>query len=186
MAKVQPVPPTSWKKVGVVADQFINKFYPELLLSMGEFPVIDFLEFKLSKLKFTWEIVELTYGLEAEVDFEEKVLRISERTYEALHNGDRRARFTIMHEVGHIVLHSNHFEKIIRKEKPNIIMHRKNIPPYKDPECQANTFSACALMPAIHVFSLLDQGKAAFDIQTIFNVSTDAAINRVSSIGSYK
>ena len=70
MTKVQPVPPTSWKKVGTTADQFINRFYPKLLLNMDEFPVIDFLEFKLKELGFEWEVVELPHGLEAEVDFD--------------------------------------------------------------------------------------------------------------------
>lgn len=186
MSRVQPVGPMTWKNVGKEADRFISLFYPNLLLKPGPFPVLKFLEFQLHKLGWSWEIADLKHGCEAEVDFEYRVLRLSEQTYLDLHVGKQRARFTVMHEVGHIWLHSKHFEKILRKERPNVVMQRKKIPAYKDPECQANAFGSCALMPSRHVISMLAQGKGATELHTVFDVSTEAAMYKIKGIDKFK
>ena len=103
--RVQPVPPTSWKKIDEVVTRFITRFYPELLNTPGPFPVQEFLELRLSKIGYDYEVVDMPTGKEAETNFKDKIIRISSVTYEALCRNDGRARFTVMHEIGHVILH---------------------------------------------------------------------------------
>ena len=57
---------------------------------------------------------------------------------------DKRLRFTIAHELGHVVLIGNDASYLFfRKEG-------KELPPYKDPEKQANCFAAALLVPSFY------------------------------------
>ncbi len=57
--------------------------------------------------------------------------------YEGAIKGDCRDRFTLCHEIGHYFLH-----------QPNSISFaRGNIPVYRDPEWQANTFAGELMAP---------------------------------------
>lgn len=77
--------------------------------NLWEFPVIVFLELVLPIIfpKFHYEIIpndELS-GKYAETFPEEYFIRIREDVYLDANNGNGRARFTIAHEIGHLILH---------------------------------------------------------------------------------
>jgi hypothetical protein len=183
--RVQPVPGMPWKSIDVIVTRFIDNFYPELLNNPGEFPVQEFLELKLSKIGYDYEIAELPHGKEAETDFQEKVIRISVSTYEALCRNEGRARFTVMHEIGHAILHDKYFRGIIRKERPNIILNRKKIPAYKDPECQANVFASSALMPTKFIKGMCLRGTDEYEIAAMFAVSYSTALYRIKNLDKF-
>ncbi len=186
MSRVPIVTPMSWKKVDSETVELIRTFYPELLNNAKSFPVNDFMEFKLSKLGWDWEIAELSPKSEAEVNFDEKVLRVSEETYNGLYEQPEkgnRHRFTIMHEIGHICLHSRCFSRLQHKKRSDVVMHRRSeIKPYEDPECQANVFASCILMPTSHIINMLNDGKDFMDFSKIFKVSLEAAKYRQDGI----
>ena len=184
MERVQPVPGMSWKKVDIIVTKFISLFYPELLKNPAAFPVQDFLEFRLNELGYDWEIAELQ-GKEAETDFSEKIIRISPSTYNALCKNDGRARFTVMHEIGHVLLHNKYFRGIIRKENPNIKLQRSRIPSFRDPECQANVFAGAALMPTKIVKEMIKNGTDEYELSDLFGVSYSAACNRIDGISKF-
>ncbi|WP_438310766.1 ImmA/IrrE family metallo-endopeptidase [Sporosarcina sp. FA9] len=109
------------------------------------FPVVEFLELAMPELftAFEYEIVCISempneYG----VTYPEKnKICIREDVYERAIEGVERDRFTIAHEIGHFILH-----------KPgNIVLARletiEEIPAYRQPEWQANTFAGELLAP---------------------------------------
>lgn len=71
------------------------------------FPVIKFFELILPTLveDFTYEIVEYSQkpDKEGETTPSQNIIRIREDVYEKTVQGDGRARFTILHEIGHLL-----------------------------------------------------------------------------------
>lgn len=90
----------------------------------------------------------LTYKVLGEVDFESKEVRVSN----TLPKGSPRWRFTLAHELGHIILHSdaicqseiNAIEDAYDDEAPDIEISDETI---KRMEIQANSFASQLLIP---------------------------------------
>lgn len=97
---------------------------------------------------------------------ENKHIYIREDVYDRARQGHGRDRGTIIHEVGHALMHT-----------PDRIMYARNfqeaeIPVYAQPEWQAKVFAGEFLVPV----SLLDVGASASDIAEQFGVSNDSAL----------
>lgn len=99
---------------------------------------------------------------------------------------EKRERFTIAHELGHLFLHMGYRtnEELWEKQKNNVY-HRIGS---SEKEYQANEFAAAFLMPAnkylevlnnIAVGNMVDTSKIA----EYFNVSVEAASNRGKFLG---
>ena len=128
----------------------IRKFTLELrkLLKLENeiyFPVIPFLEVILPTIDPNFEFHIVT-GEELPNKYavaypEENLIKIREDVYERAINGVPRDRFTIAHEIGHLILHTDNRIALARD------MDMVNIPSYRDPEWQANTFAGELLVP---------------------------------------
>lgn len=93
--------------------------------------------------KFEWEICgkdNMQPGVYAYYDPVINKLTISEETYYGACNGIGRDRFTLAHEVGHYLLHSD--QAALQRVSPDI-----PLPAFRDPEWQANTFASEFLAP---------------------------------------
>lgn len=108
------------------------------------FPIIEFIEWVLPIIDggFDYEIVdesELPYGTYALTKPDEKLMLIRLDVYNDVCDDAGRARFTLAHELAHLLLHG----------KSNISFARatENVPAYRKPEWQANTFAAELLIP---------------------------------------
>lgn len=103
------------------------------------FPVIKFFELILPTLveDFTYEIVEYSQmpDKEGETTPSQNIIRIREDVYEKTVQGDGRARFTILHEIGHLLMHDNDRVALCRKSKD------APLKAYEDPEWQADVFA---------------------------------------------
>ena len=115
------------------------------------FPVMTFFELAMPKAmpEFSWMIAEepLPGGMEAcaypdgcEDHPGGPFIVLSSRVYEAAHRGDGRARHTVLHECGHILLHQQ------------VAVHHRGpigaeLRPYENSEWQASTFAGELLMP---------------------------------------
>ena len=99
------------------------------------FPIVKFLEYVLAGLGLKYEIVpdEEMRGVYAEAIPERGLLRISETTYNGACDGVHRDKFTIAHEIGHLLLHV--------PERVSFARSLDEIKPYESPEWQANTFA---------------------------------------------
>lgn len=132
------------------------------------FPIAEFLELGLPQIikSFELEIVlpeemPYEYGLTFP---EKKVIRLREDVYENAISGVGRDRFTVAHEIGHLLLHKPASLSLARNQ------FEKKIPAYKNPEWQANTFAAELLAPP-HII----RGMSAKEIALRCGVSVQAA-----------
>lgn len=97
------------------------------------------------------------------------VIKIREDVYLGAHDGNGRDRFTMIHEVGHLVQHDNvAFSRATTKHQF-----------YEDSEWQADTFAAELMMPREHVRQLC---KSPIDVMDAFGVSRSAANKRWSNL----
>ncbi len=90
------------------------------------------------------------------------IIRVREDVYVNAASGDPRSRFTLTHELGHLLFHTPKHMKLCRLET--------NLPAYMDPEWQANTFAGEFL-----VMRHLACGMSPFEIADKFNVSYSVA-----------
>lgn len=121
------------------------------------FPVLEFLEWVMPELHegFNYEIVDDLEGKYAVTYPEEDLIVLSRRTYDNAEKGIGRDRFTIAHEIGHFFLHRPGNLALYRIDDES---NTTDIPAYKDPEWQANTFAGELLAPAelIKGFSVIE------------------------------
>lgn len=102
---------------------------------------------------------------------EQLLIVLTEETYAKAIDNDPRTRFTIFHELGHLVL--SHSKKMHRSGS-------ENLKPFQDSEWQADQFAAEITMPLdlIKRFRLY----SAIGIQELFEVSAGAAETRYSKL----
>jgi len=144
------------------------------LIECTNVPVCHLFEWILEKLvqEFDWEIVS-----DDEMSEEGKTftgankIEIRESVYIAANNGDGRARFTIMHEIGHFFLHGPNRVALCR------LAPGEKLRPFEDPEWQADTFAAEFLMD----FDLI-QGMNYKQISDECGVTYGAAKTRIGKI----
>ena len=128
--------------------------------------VIRFLEHVLPEIdeSFNYEIVsdkELP-GMEGRTLPGEHLIQLPENVYYSARRGEGRARFTVIHEIGHYLL--------IDKNSVALCRANERIPAYRDPEWQANTLASALLMPPS-----LTAGMSQTEIASVFGVSAEAA-----------
>lgn len=134
---------TSFVAQGISRKQIraFTKYIRELcgLKDCVYFPVVEFLENILPNLidNFTYEIIEFSEmpDKEGETIPSCNTIRIREDVYEKANLGDGRARFTILHEVGHLLLHDNDRVTLCRKSD------NAPLKTYENPEWQADAFA---------------------------------------------
>lgn len=103
------------------------------------FPIVRFIEWCLPQLGLEYEILTVeemsdTYGL---TNTKENTLQIREDVYLGAIDGKPRDRFTLCHELGHFILHT----------PDRVSFARGEIPAYRNPEWQANTFAGELMAP---------------------------------------
>jgi hypothetical protein len=138
------------------------------------FQMADFLE-QLFRYGITYDVIEnheMPIGVEACSLPERLLMQLSEHTYNAACRDEPRARFTCIHELGHIVLaHA----RTLNRETPG-----RNIQAFEDSEWQANTFAAEFLMP-LHLIQAAGM-KSAAEIMLEFHASEPAAEVRIKKL----
>jgi Zn-dependent peptidase ImmA (M78 family) len=139
------------------------------------FPVVEFLEFGLAEVVdgmfYDVQSADLLGGREGAVDPVKRALYIREDVYAAVTNHDRRARFTVAHEIGHAVMHVGTLNRVLPRQQV--------IPPFCQPEWQANRFAAALLMPR-HLAAMFG---SVTEISVKFGVSVPAARLRGKTLG---
>lgn len=163
-----------------IADIRISADNVRSILEIGDTPQdinIGLLLDRLSvKYGITYDVldpVDMPYeDIEACWDPESVTMHIRSDVFAKVCADDPRARFTVMHELGHGLLgHRRTINRAGTDRKPEI---------YEDSEWQANQFAAELLMPlnVIHDKQL----NTAFKIEMHFKVSAQAAMKRVKQL----
>lgn len=142
---------------------------------VGFFPMAEFIE-----SWFDWGIGydvvepgELPVGVEACCVPEKGLIMLTLQTYENACYDNPRARFTVVHELGHLALaHTRAFHR----ERPDI----SEIKAFEDSEWQANTFAAEFLMPVEDIQRRRLRG--VYDVMERYGVSEPAAAKRIRDL----
>lgn len=146
-----------------------------LIPSGSDFDLGTFIE-GLERFGITYDIVDDTFlprGVEASCIPEKRVIYITASTYRDACRNDERARFTIFHELGHLLLaHSRTFHRDAKTD----------FPIYENSEWQADQFAAEILMP-LNVIRA-KRLTSARQLQEEFGVSFQAASYRLSKLRS--
>jgi hypothetical protein len=137
------------------------------------------------EFRLEYAVGVLAPGVEAEARFEEEelTLTLSEETYRDLEEDRPRARFSLSHELGHVVSHAAQLRRLARIPHSEAALQRARVPnhpPYRDTEWQANGFAAALLMPA-PALKVLEDRKQLFPVVLAaeMRVSREAASNRI-------
>lgn len=99
---------------------------------------------------------------------------------------EKRKRFTIAHELGHLFLHMGYLTNDeLWKQQDNNVYHRMGS---SEKEYQANEFAASLLMPEDEYYNVMEKFIENNYVDTLkianyFNVSVDAASNRGKFLG---
>lgn len=147
------------------------------LLDQPYFPIGDYLEKVMSNELRLFDI-EVVYrdempGEFATVSRNGRLLRIREDVYEDVWKGTGHSRFTLAHELGHMVLHCTGVEVYA-------LASGQSVPGYKDSEAQANYFASSLLMPK-KFFSSVDTVES---VSRRHGVSRQAALLRLKYLSA--
>lgn len=163
-----------------VADIRVSADNVRRILDIGDTPqdidigrLLDRLSVKYS---ITYDVIDTDEmphpDVEACWDPESVTMHIRSDVFEKACRNDPRARFTVMHELGHGLLgHRRTINRSGIDRVPKV---------YEDSEWQANQFAAEFLMPLEVIQSL--GLSTAFNIEMHFNVSSQAATLRVKQL----
>lgn len=139
-------------------------------------PVVELLEFVLPRFNITYDICEQSeLGEDFGRSFPDKgLIQLRQDVYERACDNNGFARFTIVHEIGHMVLHSG--VPLRRTDGP------KDWKIYCDSEWQADTFTSEFMMPVPHVQAC----PVPSVMEVTFGVSGKAAQVRVEKLNKEK
>lgn len=171
-AKGVRVKPTSRAKLQEFAKLIRRVLKLESLLC---FPVVHFLEFlQRTDDDFEFQIVEnneLPKGMFACYNPFEGIVYITEKIYKMANDGNGFARWTILHECLHHLLHRDQLTALARQDNEP---HK----PYEDSEWQADALTCELLMP----LDLINADMTEEEVAEQFGVSPLAARNRLENI----
>lgn len=99
-----------------------------------------------------------------------KLMKIRRSVYDGAYSGNRRYRFTLAHEIGHLILH---------RDTAGYARMESGIKRYfHDPEYQANAFAAALLMSDRHISKEMGEEE----VMNLFEVSRSAAKTRLATL----
>jgi IrrE N-terminal-like domain len=105
-------------------------------------------------------------GDHGQTDPDKQVIRIREDVYEQMCHGQGRDRFTVAHELGHLMLHQGQRAIVYSRSGG-----ASTAPIYQNSEWQADTFASAFLIDEVH----LSTCQSVEDVQAAFGVSRPAA-----------
>ena len=136
------------------------------------FPVVEFLEVMQQTVEdFDFQIVtddELPKGMFANYNPVTGIVSIKEKYYNMACTGNGFARWTLLHECLHHILHRNQMAALSRQDNEP---HK----PYEDSEWQADALACELLMP----MGMLNENMSEKEVAETFGVSPKAARNRL-------
>lgn len=169
------VAPTSKKKLRQIAEKFWGNGMK------APFPIVEVLDVQISKHmgdRYTFAVLDEdlmgdSHGL---TEPDQLVVLIRRDVYDGANRGVGRDRFTMAHELGHLILHGGgrYLERPAPGASPLPPTHKK----YEDSEWQANVFAAELLMPV----QLVRECSSAMELSVRAAVSMDAAEVRIRSL----
>ena len=188
--KIPVVSPRSAAQIEALALSLLQELSPESLNKPSAIPACELFDYLIpNKFGFKSGVQKMAKGLEGYTDVAARTVFLSSNVYEELEFNDGRARFSAMHESGHVVLHGMERNLSVSTSGGGMLLARKTeIPAYQNPEWQANQFASSILLPAPMVRQLAMMSGLRNELlikQTMetFKVSYSAAKFRLEKLG---
>jgi uncharacterized protein DUF955 len=156
---------------------YANALRSTLQLNTSYFPIVEVIEFALPKIISNFVLLilpEKEMGSKHGITYpDQNTIHLREDVYDGACNGQGRDRFTIAHELGHLLIHKN--VPLSRTNCP------ETIPAFKNSEWQADCFAGELL-----VLSTRLEGRNYKTVQEVaseFGVSNEAAKKQCKANG---
>jgi hypothetical protein len=137
------VPYLSPQQIEAAAEGFLRNFHPAGGLPI---PIEEIIDLRLALSIIPVPGYMRTFGIDGFItaDFEE--IRVDRDLYQS---GGGRYRFTLAHEVGHYLLHREHFKGLRLEDIDDFLEYRDTLDELTRMrlEYQVNEFAACVLVP---------------------------------------
>lgn len=173
------------EEIEELAEGFLEDFAPDRLDKPGHLNVLRALDCHMyTKYSFRSDIdSSLPHNVEGITNFAEMKISLRPEVYSGAAAGHGRPRFTIAHEIGHVVTIGGQMDKRIRftDHVPQVVMPRINVKDCQNPEWQANFFAGAVLMPRKVFWEGYENGEGREDLAaSIFGVSKGAFRTRLN------
>lgn len=141
------------RDVVFAAESFLQKFDPSNKIPV---PIEDIAELQLNIFLNVVPGIKDLLGIDAFINSDFKEITIDEYSFS---HYSRRTRFSLAHEIGHLILHKDWYEKHGPKNLEEYLGFHDNIDPeiYKFQEIQANTFAGFVLVPKEQLFKIVKE-----------------------------
>lgn len=157
-----------------IAEQIRNDFLPSKgddTMEVDIYAIAQGLGCKVEEVDFNDATVSAQVLRDKEID-NGYVIQI------ARNDPPRRKKFSVAHEIAHIVLHDDGKNKFIEQRRP-IADYPQDVA-YK--EIQASMLAAAILLPDQQVRQAWQASKSVDEVAEMFNVSYKAAFNRLDNL----
>jgi len=188
-----PVKPMSGEDIEEKANLILQRYQPDVLDEAKAIDIEWLMDSGIFKdYGFCWQLVaeeDQSPAIEASTHFQLRTVFIRDSLYQKLGADNPRARFTIAHEAGHIVLHTDQWDMMIRLAARAINVSK--LVAYRSPEWQASRFGAALLMPTVPFWTLYEELKAddwyfpgseIQELASVFKVSLSAVSKRIRDL----
>lgn len=175
--------------VARAAENFLQKYHHSLILPI---PIEEIVEHKMNIALFAISGIKSLIGVDAFISADFSQITIDEYHFTKF---PERTRFSIAHEIGHLILHKKWYEKYGPKNLGDYLNFHDRIDNeiYRYTEIQAQTFAGLVLVPKNSLFDELKKrlGKVpqleapevlapiAQDLLETFQVSGDVMLRRL-------
>ncbi|MFH1566216.1 MAG: ImmA/IrrE family metallo-endopeptidase [bacterium] len=144
-------PDLKFSDVSKAADRFLSSYHPSLSLPI---PIEEIVEHKMGVSVFAIPNIKYLLGIDAFISADFTQLTVDEDCFTKF---PERTRFSIAHEVGHLVLHKEWYTNHGPKDLVNYLNFSNKVDNqvYKYIEIQAQTFAGLVLVPKKPLFGEL-------------------------------
>lgn len=189
-------PNLKFSDVSKSANDFLNSYHPSLLLPI---PIEEIVEHKMDISLFAIPNIKALLGIDAFISADFTQLTVDENCFTKF---PERTRFSIAHEIGHLVLHKDWYAKHGPKNLTDYLNFpdRVNDQVYTYIEIQAHTFAGLVLVPKDLLLEELRKrlgripamespeilATAVQDLPEVFKVSDAVILRRLQKEGIIK
>ncbi|MDP2860832.1 MAG: ImmA/IrrE family metallo-endopeptidase, partial [bacterium] len=182
--------------VAKAASNFLNSYHPSLSLPI---PIEEIVEHKMNISLFVIPNIKSLLGIDAFINAAFTQLTVDEACFTKF---PERTRFSIAHEIGHLILHKEWYINYGPKDLTDYLNFPDRIDDqdYKYIEIQAHTFAGLILVPTDKLLEELEKrlGKipskespeilspAVQDLPEVFQVSDMVILRRLQKEGIVK
>lgn len=189
-------PDLKFSDVVKAANDFLNTYHPTLSLPI---PIEEIVEHKMDISLFAIPSIKSLLGIDAFISADFTQLTVDEECFTKF---PERTRFSIAHEVGHLILHKSWYENHGPKDLTDYLSFPDRIDTqvYKYIEIQAHTFAGLVLVPKNQLLGELKKKLGRIpsmelpeilapivqDLPEIFKVSDAVILRRLQKEGIVK